>query len=85
MPCVSPQPRSWVFQWLELESFGGESDLTPIGQEALAVCRNEMRHRVTFPSMAVEPESTIHCEDHPVEAAAKLAECGGRFSGHATC
>ena len=85
MPCVSAKSCSRVFQWLELESFGGESDVTPIGQEAFAVCRDEVRHRVTLPSMAVQPESTVHCEDHPIETAAKLAECLCRYSGHAVC
>ena len=85
MPRVSAKSCSRVFQWLELESSGGESDVTPIGQEAFAVCRDEVRHRVTLPSMAVQPESTVHCEDHPIETAAKLAECLCRFSGHAVC
>jgi len=85
VPCVSAQPCSWVFQWLELEPFGGEPDLTSVGEEAFAIRRDEVRHRVTFPLMAVQPESTVHCEDHPVETAFKLAECWCRFSGHAVC
>ena len=85
MPCVSAKSGSRVFQWLELEPFGRKPDLTPVGKEPFAVCRNEVCHRVTLPSMAVQPESTVHCEDHPVEAAAKLAECQCRFSGHAMC
>jgi len=44
-----------------------------------------MGHRVTLPSMAVQPEATVHGEDHPVETAAELAECRCCFSSHATC
>jgi hypothetical protein len=83
MPGVSAKPCSRILQWLELESFGGKSDVTPIGQETFAVRRDEMCHRVTLPSMAVQPKSTVDCEDHPVDAPAKLAECWCRFSGHA--
>ena len=85
MPCVSAKSRPRIFQWLELEPFGREPDLTPVRKEAFAVCRNEVCHRVTLPSMAVQPESTIHREDHPVDAAGELAEGWCRFSGHATC
>jgi hypothetical protein len=42
-----------------------------------------MRHRVPFPSMAVQPQSTIHGVDHPVESASELAVRRRRFSGHA--
>ena len=85
MPCVSPKSRSRVFQWLELEPLGREPDLPSVGKQTFAVCRNEVCHRVTLPSMAVEPEATIHCEDHPVEAAAKLAESRCCFRGYAKC
>ena len=83
VPCISAKSGSRVFQWLELEPFGREPDRAPVGKEAFAVCRNKMGHRVTLPSMTVEPESTVHCEDHPVEAVAEFAECQGGFSGHA--
>jgi hypothetical protein len=59
MPGVSAKPCSRILQWLELESFGGKSDVTPIGQETFAVRRDEMCHRVTLPSMAVQPKSTV--------------------------
>ena len=55
----------------------------PVGKKPLAVGRNEVCHRVTFPPMAVQPESAIHGEDHPVKAAAEFAECRCRFSGQA--
>jgi len=32
MPRVSPKPRSWVFQWLELEPFSREPNLTTVGE-----------------------------------------------------
>lgn len=75
MPCVSAKTCSRVFQWLELQSFGGKPNLTSIGQEAFAICRDEMCHRVTLPTMAVQPEPTVHRKNHPVETTAKLAEC----------
>jgi len=85
MPCVAAKSGSRVFQWLELEPFGRKPDLTPVGEEPFAVGRNEVCHRVTLPPMAVQPESTVHGENHPVEAAAELTECQYRFSGHAMC
>ena len=30
MPCISPNSRSRVFQWLELEPFGREPDSAPV-------------------------------------------------------
>ena len=85
MPCVATQSGPRVFQWLELEPFGRKPDLTPVGEEPFAVGRNEVCHRVTLPPMAVQPESTLHGENHPVKAAAELTECQYRFSGHAMC
>jgi len=32
MPCVSPKSRSRIFQWLELEPLGSESDLPSVGE-----------------------------------------------------
>src|SRR3982750_4471884 len=81
MPCVSAKSGSRAFQRLETEPFGRKPDLTPIGEEPFAVGRNEVCHRVTLPPMAVQPESTVHGENHPVDATAELAERQCRFSG----
>jgi len=82
MPRVSTKSCSRVFQWLELQPFRRKPDLATESEQAFTICRNEVCHRVTFPSMAVEPESTVHCEDHSVEAIAEFAKCGCRVSGH---
>lgn len=83
MPRIPAQARSRIFQRFELQSVRGEPHFPAVREQALAVSRDEMRHRVPFPSMAVQPQSTIHGVDHPVESASELAVRRRRFSGHA--
>jgi hypothetical protein len=83
VPRITPQSGSWILERLELQSFSGETNLPAIGKQPLAICRYEMRHRVPFPAMAMEPESTVHCEDHPIEAPAELAVRRRGVSCHA--
>lgn len=82
MPGVTTQPGARILEWFELESLRREANRATIGQEAFAIGRNQMRHRVTFPPMAVQPEATVHREDHPISAANELTVGGSDFGCH---
>jgi hypothetical protein len=55
-----------VLQRLELKSLWRQANFSTVSEELLAVGRNEMRHLMSLPSMAVKPESTVHGVDHPI-------------------
>jgi hypothetical protein len=65
---VSPDTSSRVFQRLELEVIGRQASLSPIFEQPLTVGRHEMRHRRPPPDVTMEPQASLHREDHPVAA-----------------
>jgi len=73
MPCVSSGAGPWILQRLELKSIGGQPYLAPIFQEPLAISGDEVRHRSSLPAMSVEPQATVHREDHPITATFELS------------
>lgn len=83
MPRIPTQTRSRIFQRLELQSVRGESHAPPVCQQPLAIRRDQVRHWMSLPAMAVQPQPTVHGEDHPVESATELAVHRCRFSSHA--
>ena len=83
MPRVPSNARARILEGFELKPPGRKADIATIGEQPLVICRDQMGHWVTLPSMTVQPETAIHCEDHPVASLQKLAERGRNFSSHA--
>ena len=74
MPRVPSNARARILEGFELKPLGRKADIATIGEQPLAIRRDQMGHWVTLPSMTVQPETAIHCEDHPV---ASLRETRG--------
>ena len=83
MPRIASKTGSWVLQRLELKPVWGKPDLATIGEQSNTVRRDEMRHRVAFPDMAVQPQPAIHRENHPVSATFEFAVYRRDIGGHA--
>jgi hypothetical protein len=73
MPCLPPDPRARVFEGLELEAIGGEADAAAVVEEAGPIGRDEMRHGVSLPHVAMQPETAVHRVDHPIATLLELA------------
>ena len=74
VPCVSSYTGTWIFQRLKLESFRRNSNNAPVLEQELSIGRNEMRHRVAFPAMSMEPEAPIHRVDHSFPTALEFTK-----------
>jgi hypothetical protein len=72
MPGVSPLTSPWVTQWLELQSRFWQSSTNAVFQQSITVCGHQMRHGSPLPSMAMQPQATVHRVDHPVAPSGKL-------------
>jgi len=83
MPCVSSNARARILEGFELKPLGGQADIPTIGEQPFPIGGYQMGHWVTLPAMTVQPETAIHCEDHPVASLQELAVRGRDFSGHA--
>ena len=55
VPRIASESRSWVLQRFELKSFWRKPDLATIGEQSSTVRRDQVRHRVPLPDMAVQP------------------------------
>ena len=78
MPRVAPIPRPGVLQRFVLETRGRQSHGAAVGEQALAIGRDEMGHRAALPDMAMEPETAVHRVDHPLATVVELAIQGFR-------
>lgn len=55
-----------------LQTLGGNPDARAPRQQSVAVGRYEMRHRATQPDVTVQPEPTVHRENHSIASLLKL-------------
>lgn len=74
MPGVASDTCSRILEGLELKSFGGNSDATSVGEEALPVGRNEMCEAPSLPHVSMEPEATVHGVDHSLATEPEFAK-----------
>ena len=65
MPRVSSETRPRILEGFELETICGKTDAASVGEQLLAIRRNQMGHWMTLPTVPVKPEPAIHREDHP--------------------
>ena len=73
MPSISFHACARIFQRLELQSLRRNSNGPAVREKQFSIGRNEMRHRVPFPAMSMEPETTIHRVDHSFPTALEFA------------
>lgn len=64
MPRVAAHTGARVTQWLELQPSLGKPGLGTIRQQPRAIGGDEVRHRTSFPDVAMQPESAIHGVNH---------------------
>jgi hypothetical protein len=53
VPRGAAQARSWVFEWLVLQSGFRDSDQRPIAYQGCSIRRDEVSHLTSFPDMTV--------------------------------
>jgi hypothetical protein len=73
VPGVSAFAGPRILERFELQTRFGEPYLSTIGEQPLAIRRDEMRHEAVFPAVAVQPQPTVHCVDHSVTAMIELS------------
>lgn len=73
VPRVLSSTRPRILEGFELKPLGRKPNVPTIGEKAFSISRDQMRHRVTLPAMTVQPEATVHCEDHPVTTTREFA------------
>jgi hypothetical protein len=66
VPCVAANSSPWILQWFELQSTFRQPDHSSVFDQALPICRDEVRHSVPLPHVTVEPQPTIHRVDHSI-------------------
>lgn len=66
MPRVTANRRPWIFKRLELETLLAQANPLTIGDQALAICGNQVRHLVPLPHMTVQPQPAVHRVDHSI-------------------
>ena len=66
MPRVTMDARTGVLERLVLQPIGGDADRSPICEQSLAIGRDEVRESASLPNVPVQPEPTVHGEDHSV-------------------
>ncbi len=72
MPRIAADARSRILQRLELETGLPEPDRRAESKQSLTIGRHEVRHLAPFPDVAVQPQTAIHCVNHPSAARPKL-------------
>ena len=83
MPGVSSETRPRILEGFELETICGKTDVASVGEQLLAIRRNQMGHLMTLPTVPVKPEPAIHREDHSFSTVQKFPVRGRNVSGHA--
>ena len=78
MPGVAPDPRTRIFQWLELQPFLRQSNRAPVLDQSRSIRRYEMRHLVPLIHVPMEPEATIHRVYHPIATLLELDVVDGQ-------
>jgi hypothetical protein len=73
VPRIAPFTGARITEWFVLQAFDGQAGRAPIGDQLFAIRRDEVRHGVAAVQMAMQPESAIHCVDHPVATACEFA------------
>ena len=76
MPGISPNAIAWIAQRFVLQSLGVETCGTAEGDKTIAVARDEVRHRMSHPAVAVQPKAAGHRVCHPFPAVFKLTPAG---------
>jgi len=66
VPSVAAKPGAGILQRLELESVLRQADGASVGEQQLAIGRDEVRHSSILPQMAMEPQPAIHGVDHSI-------------------
>ena len=85
MPGVPPEARPRILEGFELETFCGKTDVASVGEQLLAICRDQVSHWMTLPTVPVKPEPTIHREDHPFSTVHEFPVRERNVGGHAQC
>jgi hypothetical protein len=80
VPYRTSLAASRILERLVLQSVLRKSHLSTIGEKALAVGRDEMRHQAPSPHMAMQPEPALHSMNHPLPPFLELAVRGRWFS-----
>ena len=73
MPRVSADARARILEGFVLEAVGVDPNGRTVFEKKRAIRRDEMRHATAAPEMAVQPEATIHGEDHPITSLFEFA------------
>lgn len=73
MPCFASQSGTRILERLVLKPCTGNPGGLAIRKQLRLVRRNQMRHRLALPHVAVHPEPTIHCVNHPITPVLELA------------
>jgi len=55
MPCGATYPGARILEWLELQSFGTDSNRFAVTKEQILISRDKMGERATFPNVSVQP------------------------------
>jgi hypothetical protein len=66
VPGVASLPRSRIFQRLEFEAPGRQTNAPPVIEQGFPIRGDQVRHRAALPYMAVEPEPPVYRMDHPL-------------------
>jgi hypothetical protein len=72
VPRIPLLTRSRIFQWFEFQPVDGQANAPAIFQQPLAVGRYQVCHGPPLPSVAVQPQPTIHGVNHSIAAQSKF-------------
>lgn len=73
MPSLPRHACARILEGLMLKVRGGEPGGAAKCQQAISVGRNKVRHRATLPCVSVQPEPSLHREDHPLSSERELS------------
>jgi hypothetical protein len=72
MPRVASHAATWILERFVLQAGTWKTHRASIGDQALAIGGDEVRHWVTLPEMAMEPQAAIHRVNHPLTSQREL-------------
>jgi CTP:molybdopterin cytidylyltransferase MocA len=82
MPSILPLARARISQRLELQPRLRQPNGSSVGDQSLAIDRNQVRHRAAVPHVTVQPESAVHRVGHSIPAKHELFPGMRRWTNH---
>jgi hypothetical protein len=77
MPRIAPNPITWVSQCLVFQPLWVQPGHTAVGDEKFTAAGDKVRHRMSGPGVAVQPETAGHRVYHPLATVCKLTPADG--------